>query len=189
VLTEGDYFRGSLDDLRAAADATDLPLLRKDFIVDSYQIHEARAYGASAILLIAALLDDGGLRNLAALAADLGLDVLLEVHDAGEMVRALQVEGVIIGVNNRDLRTFEVSLDTSLRLAGLVPADRLLVAESGIRDRADVELLASAGVDAVLIGESLLRQGEATLGVAALVRPLCTVTRRSGLAAHTEEVR
>ena len=181
VLTEEDHFRGGLHDLRAAAGATRLPLLRKDFIVDPYQVYEARAFGASAVLLIAALLDDAGLRDLVGLARDLGLDVLLEVHDAGEMERALRVEDVVIGVNNRDLRTFEVSLRTSLDLAGMVPPGRVLVAESGIRDRADVEALAAAGVDAVLVGESLLRQGEATEAVSALVEPPCEVARRSGV--------
>ena len=188
VLTEGDHFRGSLDDLQTAAACAVLPLLRKDFVVDPYQVHEARAFGASAVLLIAALLDDRGLRDLSALACRLGLDVLLEVHDASEMARALQVESdVVIGINNRDLRTFEVSLRTSLTLAGLVPADRLVVAESGIKDRADVEALASAGVDAVLVGESLLRQGEAAAAVSALVHPLCEVARRSVDMASSEE--
>ena len=180
VLTEESHFRGSLADLRTAAGATALPLLRKDFIGDPYQVYEARVFGASAILLIAALLDDRDLRDLAALAQDLGLDVLLEVHDADEMARALRVEGAVIGVNNRDLRTFEVSLETSLRLAGLVPPGRVLVAESGIRDRGDVERLASAGMDAVLVGESLLRQDGTAAAVAALVRPPCIVARRSG---------
>jgi indole-3-glycerol phosphate synthase len=187
VLTEESHFHGSLADLRTAAGATALPLLRKDFIGDPYQVYEARAFGASAILLIATLLDDRDLRDLAALAQDLGLDVLLEVHDADEMARALRVEGAVLGVNNRDLRTFEVSLDTSLRLAGLVPPDRVLVAESGIRGRADVERLASAGVDAVLVGESLLRQGEAAAAVAVLVRPPCVVARRPGGAETNEE--
>jgi indole-3-glycerol phosphate synthase len=190
VLTEGDHFRGSLDDLRTAAAHTGLPLLRKDFIVDPYQVHEARAFGASAVLLIAVLLDDDELRDLAALACRLGLDVLLEVHDASEMARALRVEDrVVVGINNRDLRTFEVSLQTSLTLAGLVPPDRLVVAESGIKDRADVEALASAGVDAVLIGESLLRQGDVAAAVSALVRPLCEAARRSVDTASPEEAR
>jgi indole-3-glycerol phosphate synthase len=189
VLTEGDHFGGSLEDLRTAARSTALPLLRKDFIVEPYQVHEARAFGASAVLLIAALLDDRDLRDLAALARDLGMDVLLEVHDASEMARALEVEGVVIGINNRDLRTFEVSLQTSLRLAGLVPAERLLVAESGIKDRADVEELASAGVDAALVGESLVRQGEAAAAVSALAHPPCEVARRSDDTASIEEAR
>jgi len=189
VLTEGDHFRGSLDDLQTAAGCTTLPLLRKDFIVDPYQVYEAGAYGASAVLLIAALLDDRDLRDLAALARDLRLDVLLEVHDASEMARALFVEDAVIGINNRDLRTFEVSLQTSLKLAGLVPPGRLLVAESGIKDRADVEELASAGVDAVLVGESLLRQGEAAAALSALVDPPVEVARRSDETAQAQEVR
>jgi len=180
VLTEESHFRGSLKDLRTAAATTLLPLLRKDFVGDPYQVYEARAFGASAILLIAALLDDGDLRALTVLARDLGLDVLLEVHDSGEMARALLVEEAVIGINNRDLRTFQVSLETSLRLAGLVPPDRLLVAESGIKDRADVERLASAGVDAVLVGESLLGQADAAASVGALTDPPCAVTPRSG---------
>jgi indole-3-glycerol phosphate synthase len=187
VLTEESHFRGSLADMRTAAGATALPLLRKDFIGDPYQVYEARAFGASAILLIAALLDDRGLRDLAALAQDLGLDVLLEVHDAGEMERALRVDEVILGINNRDLRTFEVSLETSMRLAGLVPPDRVVVAESGIRDRADVERLGSAGLDAVLVGESLLRQGQAAAAVASLAGPPCAVARRSERTEATEE--
>ena len=157
VLTEEDFFLGSLDDLGQAAASTSLPLLRKDFIVDEYQLREAKVYGASAVLLIAALLDDESLGLLAATAEELGLDVLLEVHDAAEMKRALAVDKAVIGINNRDLRTFEVSLETTERLAGLVPAGRLLVSESGIRTRADVERVARAGVDAVLVGESLLR--------------------------------
>jgi indole-3-glycerol phosphate synthase len=188
VLTEEDHFRGSLADLRTAAAVTRLPLLRKDFIVDPYQVHEARAFGASAILLIAALLDDRDLRSLAALAEDLGLDVLLEVHDAGEMARALAVDGTVIGINNRDLRTFEVSLDTSLRLAEAVPRGRLLVSESGIRNRADLETLAAVGVDAVLVGESLLREDDVVGAVSTLSRPVSAAIRRSGDEKRTEEV-
>ncbi len=121
VLTEEEHFLGSPDDLRVAAAATRLPLLRKDFILDEYQIHEARAWGADAVLLIAALLPDETLGRLVRLATELGLDVLLEVHDRPEMIRALSLEEVIIGINNRDLRTFAVSLETTLDLAGLVP--------------------------------------------------------------------
>ena len=189
VLTEGDHFGGSLADLREAAARTRLPLLRKDFIIDTYQVQEARAFGASAVLLIAAVLDDSALRTLSALAGDLGLDVLLEVHDEREMARALDVEGVVIGINNRDLRTFEVSLETSLRLAGLVPAGRLLVSESGIKDRGDLEELASAGIDAVLVGESLLREEAVAATVSALARAVPVVARRSGEKAHMEEAR
>jgi indole-3-glycerol phosphate synthase len=156
VLTEEDFFLGGLDDLRTAAEHTRLPLLRKDFIVDEYQLHEARVWGASAVLLIAALLDDRRLQELAGLSQGLGLDVLLEVHDAEEMERALSVGGAVLGINNRDLRTFEVSLETTERLAGLAPAGRMLVSESGIRTREDVQRLAAAGVDAVLVGESLV---------------------------------
>jgi indole-3-glycerol phosphate synthase len=188
VLTEEDHFRGSLADLQTAAAVTRLPLLRKDFIVDPYQVHEARAFGASAVLLIAAVLDDRDLRNLTALAADLGLDVLLEVHDAGEMARALAVDGAVIGINNRDLRTFEVSLDTSLRLAESVPRGRLLVSESGITDRADLERLAAVGVDAVLVGESLLRAADVVGAVSTLSRPVSAAIRCSGDDKRTEEV-
>lgn len=189
VLTEELHFQGSLDDLTVAAAHTGLPLLRKDFIVDPYQIHEARVRGASAVLLIAALLPDEGLRALAGLAFDLGLDVLLEVHDAGEMARALSVEGTVIGVNNRDLRTFSVSLETTARLAGLVPPGRLVVGESGIATHADVERLAALGVDAVLVGESLVRPTDVAEAVHALMDPVPRVGERP--AGHTpkEEVR
>jgi indole-3-glycerol phosphate synthase len=189
VLTEADHFRGSLADLQRAGESTRLPLLRKDFTFDPYQIHEARASGASAVLLIAALLDDREIRVLSALAADMGLDVLLEVHDAREMARALEVEGAVIGVNNRNLRTFEVSLETSLLLAQVVPAGRLLVSESGIRDRADLEELAAAGVDAVLVGESLLRQEAVTEAVSALARPVPPVAKGSREGTRPKEAR
>jgi indole-3-glycerol phosphate synthase len=169
VLTEEDFFLGGLDDLRTAAEHTSLPLLRKDFIVDEYQIHEARVWGASAVLLIAALLDDRRLQELAGLSQDLGLDVLLEVHDVEEMERALSVGGAVLGVNNRDLRTFEVSLETTELLAGLVPAGRVLVSESGIRTREDVQRLAAAGVDAVLVGESLLVGEDPQVSIRALM--------------------
>jgi indole-3-glycerol phosphate synthase len=178
VLTEQDHFHGSLDDLRTAAASTRLPLLRKDFIVEAYQVHEARVFGASAVLLIAALLDDAELRCLSGLANDLGLDVLLEVHDATEMARALAVDGVIIGVNNRDLRTFAVSLETTERLAGYVPSGRLLVGESGIRDHSDVERLASFGVDAVLVGESIVRNADVGAAIEALMCPPVQVLER-----------
>jgi indole-3-glycerol phosphate synthase len=188
VVTERDHFGGSLADLRHAALHTTLPLLRKDFIIDPYQLHEARAHGASAVLLIAAVLDERALQSLAALAADLGLDVLLEVHDGRELEQALGVRGAVIGINNRDLRTFEVSIETSLRLARLVPADRLLVSESGIKDRVDVETLAAAGIDAVLVGESLLRQEAVAVTVSSLAGAAPVVTRRLQ-EAHQEEAR
>ncbi len=170
VLTEEDFFEGSLSDLPSAARRTVLPLLRKDFVVDAYQIHEARAFGASAVLLIAALLDDQRLHELARVTAGVGLDVLVEVHDAAEMARALALDGVIVGVNNRDLRTFDVSLDTTASLASLVPPGRLLVSESGIRTRADLESLAGLGVDAVLVGESLLRETDPAKALSALAQ-------------------
>lgn len=187
VLTESDHFGGSLDDLREAASSTRLPLLRKDFIIDPYQVHEARAFGASAVLLIAALLDDQAMRRLSALSGELGLDVLLEVHDRRDMARALRLEDVIIGINNRDLRTFDVSLETSVHLADLVTAGTLLVSESGIKDRADVERLASAGVDAVLVGESLLREQAVAAAVAALARPVPVAARPSAETTPSEE--
>lgn len=171
VLTEEDFFRGSLDDLKAASKATGLPVLRKDFVVDAYQIHEARVYGASAVLLIVALLGDGQLGELAALALEQGLDVLLEVHDAREMARALAVEKAIIGINNRDLSTFTVSLDVTACLAGLVPQGRLMVSESGIKTRADMDRLAGLGVDAVLVGEALLREAHPQEAIRVLVEP------------------
>jgi indole-3-glycerol phosphate synthase len=171
VLTEEDHFAGSLEDLRIAAESTALPLLRKDFVVDPYQVYEARANGASAVLLIAALLDDRQLRDLSGLAFDIGLDVLLEVHDEAEMSRALDVPGVVVGINNRDLRSFQVSLERAVALAEMVPASRLLVGESGIRERADIERLAGAGIDGVLVGEVLVRSADPVAAVRALMRP------------------
>jgi len=189
VLTEEDHFRGSLDDLRSAAADTGLPLLRKDFIVDGYQIYEARVWGASAVLLIAALLSDDRLHYLTGLAFDLGLDVLLEVHDAAELARALSFDGVVIGVNNRDLRSFEVSLETTVELAGLVPAERLLVGESGIRGRTDVEMLAACGVDAVLVGETILRDADVGQAVRSLMDPVPVVATRPVGQAQREDLR
>jgi len=189
VLTEEDHFNGSLDDLRSAAANTGLPLLRKDFIVDGYQIYEARVWGASAVLLIAALLSDDRLHDLTGLAFDLGLDVLLEVHDAAELARALSFDGVVIGVNNRDLRSFEVSLETTLELAGRVPAERLLVGESGIRGRTDVEMLAACGVDAVLVGETILRDADVGQAVRSLMDPVPVVATRPVGQAQREDLR
>jgi len=179
VLTEEDHFLGSLADLATATATTELPVLRKDFIIDEYQVYEAWAYGASAILLIAALLTDSQLRRLIQLAGSLGLDVLLEVHDRGELERALSFEGVVIGINNRDLRTFHVSLDTTLDLARLVPPELVLVAESGIRNRSDLECLARCGVDAVLVGEALLRGEDEAGKVRELVQPPLAVRPRN----------
>jgi indole-3-glycerol phosphate synthase len=157
VLTEEDFFLGSLEDLREAAATTRLPLLRKDFIVDEYQIYEARIAGASAVLLIAALLSDDEIARLADCAAQLGLDVLLEVHDLFELFRALTREDVVVGINNRDLHTFEVSLQITEVLGAMAPPERPLVGESGIRSNEEVRRLAAGGVDGVLVGETLLR--------------------------------
>lgn len=178
VLTEQDYFAGSLDDLVTAAEHTSLPVLRKDFVIDAYQVYEARAFGASAVLLIAALLDDARMSRLSGLAFDLGLDVLLEVHDEAELARAAAIEGVIVGINNRDLHTFEVSLDTTRRLAGLVSQGTLLVSESGIRERRESEKLAACGVDAILVGEALLRSQDVEEGVGSVILPGTPVASR-----------
>jgi indole-3-glycerol phosphate synthase len=162
VLTEEQHFQGSLDDLEAVRAVLDgrgglrPPLLRKDFLFDAYHLFEARVYGADAVLLIAAILKRGLLAELLALAGTLGLDCLVEVHDEQELERALAADAQIIGINNRDLRTFEVDLAVSERLRPLIPQDRVVVAESGIHTRADVERLRALGVNAVLIGEALV---------------------------------
>lgn len=168
VLTDRNYFDGSLESLQAARGAVDLPLLRKDFTIDPLQVWEARGAGADAILLIVRILDDPRLRELLGLAADLGLDSLVEVHDAEEMGRALAAGTRLLGINNRDLRTFRTDLELSLRLAPGVPADVTLVAESGIRSAEHVRALGAAGVDAVLVGESLMRQPDLTAAARAL---------------------
>jgi indole-3-glycerol phosphate synthase len=168
VLTDEEFFQGSLDDLRAASAATSLPCLRKDFIIDQLQILEARAHSADAILLIVAALTDKGLRSLAANARLLGLDVLCEAHDEQELHRALEAGCDLIGINSRNLYTFEVDLETAFRLAEKIPDDCLAVAESGIHSGADLARLRSAGYAAFLIGESLMKQkhpGEALGGL------------------------
>ncbi|MEY6433384.1 indole-3-glycerol phosphate synthase TrpC [Thioalkalicoccus limnaeus] len=157
VLTDRDFFRGSETDLQVARAACALPVIRKDFIIDPYQVYEARAIGADAILLIAACLTDEQLRELDGLAKQSGLDVLIEVHDGAELERALSIPGPLIGINNRDLRSFEVRLDTTLSLLPRVPPDRLLVTESGILERGDVARLTAHGVRAFLVGEALMR--------------------------------
>lgn len=157
VLTEPNFFRGSPEYLREIAQTVSLPVLRKDFIIDPYQIAEAKVLGAWAILLICALLDDKKLSEFLALAHSLGLSALVETHDAKEVERAVAVGARIIGVNNRDLTTFEVDLTTSQRLRALVPAHILFVSESGIKSTADAAQLADFGVDAVLIGEGLMK--------------------------------
>ena len=158
VLTDLDFFQGSDEYLLAASAACALPVLRKDFIVDAYQVHEARALGADCVLLIAAALDDGQLGEFAYLADELGMDVLVEVHDLDELERVLPVPARLLGINNRNLRTFEVSLDTTLALKDAVPTDRILVTESGILAPGDVALMRNAGVHAFLVGEAFMRQ-------------------------------
>ncbi len=161
VLTDRTYFQGSLDDLRAAREAVNLPVLRKDFTIDERQVVEAAAHGADAILLIAALLDAGELRRLREAAARYRMTALVEVHDEAELDRALESGAEIIGVNNRDLRTFEVSLDVSVRLARRMPANVLAVAESGIRSAEDVARLRAAGYRGFLVGEHLMKSPDA----------------------------
>jgi indole-3-glycerol phosphate synthase len=163
VLTDVDFFQGSDAYLGQARGACTLPVLRKDFTVDVYQVHEARAIGADAILLIAAALDNAVLVNLHALAIECGLDVLVEIHNPVDLQRALMLTNAprtLIGINNRDLRTFETSIDTTLSLKEAVPHDRLLVTESGIATRDDVARLRAAGVDTFLIGETFMRAKE-----------------------------
>jgi indole-3-glycerol phosphate synthase len=157
VLTDVDFFQGADEYLREAREACALPVLRKDFSIDPYQIAEARALGADCVLLIAAALEDAVLADLAAAAAELGMDALIEVHDGAELDRALAIEAPLIGINNRSLRSFEVSLDTTLALKERVPADRLLVTESGIGSREDVARMRSHGVHAFLVGEAFMR--------------------------------
>ena len=160
VLTDKQFFQGSIDYLKQARAACELPVLRKDFMIDAYQVYEARAIGADCILLIAACLSDAQMAELEAVARSLDMAVLVEVHDGAELQRALKLKTPLVGINNRDLRNFEVSLDTTLELMKDVPADRLLITESGIGTRADVQRLRDAGVHAFLIGEAFMRADE-----------------------------
>lgn len=157
VLTDVDFFQGSDAYLQQARAACALPVLRKDFVIDAYQVYEARALGADCILLIVAALGDPTMIELADLAMELGMDVLVEAHDAEELDRALQTSATLIGINNRDLRTFDTSLDTTLQLKDKVGADRILVTESGIHAREDVQRMRAAGVHAFLVGEAFMR--------------------------------
>lgn len=160
VLTDRQFFQGCNDYLKQARASCDLPVLRKDFIIDPYQVYEARAIGADAILLIAACLDDAQMADLEAIAHSLNMTVLVEVHDGVELERALKLKTPLVGINNRNLRTFNVTLGTTLDLLQYVPADRLLVTESGIATREDVAHLRAAGVHAFLVGESFMRAPE-----------------------------
>ena len=160
VLTDQQFFQGSIDYLKQARASCDLPVLRKDFMVDPYQVYEARAMGADCILLIAACLDDAQMQGLEALALSLDMAVLVEVHDGAELQRALKLKTPLLGINNRNLKTFDVSLSTTLGLLKDVPASHLLVTESGISTAADVQRMRAAGVHAFLVGEVFMRADE-----------------------------
>ena len=160
VLTDESFFQGSDRYLAGARSAGELPVLRKDFVIDAYQVYEARALGADCILLIVAALGDAHLNELAGLAVHLGMDVLVEVHDAGELERAAHLEPLLLGINNRDLRTFETTLDTTLDLLDRIPDGRTVITESGIHTRADVARMRAAGVHGFLVGEAFMRAPE-----------------------------
>jgi len=168
VLTDERFFQGCEAYLKQAREACSLPVLRKDFMVDAFQVYDARAMGADCILLIAACLDDAQMRDLEALAHELGMAVLVEVHDGDELDRALKLKTPLVGINNRNLRTFEVTLDTTLGLLPRVPADRLLVTESGILGPTDVQRMRDADVHAFLVGEAFMRQPDPGLALAQL---------------------
>jgi indole-3-glycerol phosphate synthase len=168
VLTDVDFFQGSVDFLKQARASCQLPVLRKDFMVDAYQIYESRAMGADAVLLIAACLDDAQMKDFEAIARNLDMAVLVEVHDQAELERALKLKTPLIGVNNRNLKSFEVSLDTTLTLRSHVPADRILVTESGIQTREDVLRMGAAGINAFLVGEAFMRTSDPGVALAEL---------------------
>jgi indole-3-glycerol phosphate synthase len=160
VLTDKQFFQGSVDYLKQARASCDLPVLRKDFMIDAYQVYEARAMGADAVLLIAACLDDVQMADMESVARSLDMAVLVEVHDRAELLRALKLKTRLVGINNRNLKTFEVSLQTTLDMLPDVPADRLLITESGIQTSADVERMRAAQVHAFLVGEAFMRAAE-----------------------------
>ena len=168
VLTDRQFFQGSVDYLKQARASCPLPVLRKDFMIDPWQIYESRAMGADAILLIVACLDDAQMAEMEAIALGLDMAVLVEVHDRAELDRALRLKTPLIGVNNRNLRTFEVSIQTTLDLRAEVPVDRLLVTESGILTRADVQTMRAAGVNAFLVGEAFMRAPDPGMALAEL---------------------
>ncbi|MCU4121740.1 indole-3-glycerol phosphate synthase TrpC [Variovorax sp. N23] len=170
VLTDRQFFQGGVDYLKQARASCELPVLRKDFMVDAYQIYESRAMGADAVLLIAACLDDAQMKDFEAIAMGLGMAVLVEVHDGAELDRALKLKTSLIGVNNRNLRTFEVSIQATLDLRSRVPAERLLVTESGITTREDVARLRAADIHAFLVGEAFMRAPEPGEALADLFR-------------------
>lgn len=168
VLTDKNFFQGSVDYLKQARASCDLPVIRKDFIIDPYQVYESRVMGADCILLIAACLDDAQMKSLEALALSLDMAVLVEVHDRAELDRALQLKTPLLGINNRNLQTFEVALSTTLDLLAAVPPDRLLVTESGISTPADVARLRAAHVHAFLVGEAFMRAEDPGVALAEL---------------------
>lgn len=169
VLTDTEYFGGTLADLRAVRQVVDLPILRKDFTIDPLQLWESRAAGADAVLLIVRILDDATLADLISLGRELGLGILVEVHTAAELERALRADAPVIGINSRDLDTFHTDLAVALTLGRTLPPDRTFVAESGIRGPEDVDRLGAAGADAILVGESLMRSPNLTEAATALV--------------------
>jgi indole-3-glycerol phosphate synthase len=169
VLTEEEFFQGSAKDLRDARKACEIPVLRKDFIVDAWQVWESRAIDADSFLLIVAALGDGALKDLLTLGRELGMEPLIEVHTRGELDRAIAVGAKIIGVNNRDLKTLKVDLATSFELVKAIPQDCIAVCESGIRDGAEIKRLRAAGFDAFLIGEHLMTQADPGAGLSALI--------------------
>ncbi len=171
VLTDERYFQGSLQDLRAVREAVGLPVLRKDFILDFYQLVEARAAGADCVLLIAECLTDHELRELTAAARDFGLQLLVEVYDTDNLARVLRLEPDLVGINNRNLRTMVTDLNHSIELRDRVPHDVLLVSESGIHQRADVERLVAAGIHAILVGETFMRSDDIGAKMDELLRP------------------